>query len=655
MATTVNAPQPVPGEGAPAEVFDSTVTPAVAPVSSIGLNLVQTAEAPIHAGELNDIDPFLKSQFIIIDATQWATNQDPGTLLWSAPIHPSYMSPYLAHLSKMYNTYAGGSTYAVKIAGTGFHAGAVVCARIPPNLRPQNIRTMAALSAFEFRVFDPKMIEVFTMTVMDQRNIMYHYLPLDINNRDSFGGWFAIYVMLPLNTSATGAGEISIQIFCKPAPNFRFAQLRPIQLDAPNIYVPQDLVDALDFDKRTQESPCTGDTIVALEIQAVTAPPLKQESLACYKVSAESMQKHPYWVPMSPSGSFWNRNVSGQVVPLPNEPMPFKIVKDTTTNTIIKITQGDQANKKPGVIKARITYSDESFNVMAFSPELFDLGGDGWNGYLSVRVNLTKADTEADLQTQKQFSHQWIMPVTVSNMLANETIELTFNWPGGEIMSCCWDSPNVDTAAFNNFDLSVPLTWDRVKLAICQWPFTNIINAPISYIPPIAESYLYFVTFSDPAIAQTKALADILRTGSYKDFIRENQSMIFEVIDVKTNLPLFPVRLHYDGYFTTFAHTTPQVFSLGDYRFSFQFTGFLEAGTPMTSGTKPVAAYLANQVVARSSNLATAVINRVSNNSIDEPSTTVGGIPTEHIYGSMKRNNSNRKIKWLSSYPSSKV
>lgn len=219
-------PQPNSQSAAPAEVFDSTANAPHSPsVSSIGTGDPSPTEAGLHAGQFNSIDKIIKSQFFPIDTWNWTTSQVRGTLLWYSPVHPSRCNSVVNHLSQIYNTWAGGLQYNFKIAGTGFHAGALAFVRIPPNRHPSEFKTPSDWGAFEYEVIDPKTLEVVTAEFMDQRRFHYHYMQLDEKNPDTFGGYVACYVLIPLNTSSTGTLQISVQAFCRPGAKFSLDQL----------------------------------------------------------------------------------------------------------------------------------------------------------------------------------------------------------------------------------------------------------------------------------------------------------------------------------------------------------------------------------------------------------------------------------------------
>lgn len=240
-------PQPATGM-APAEIFSSTdAAPHGATVSAIGTPGGPTSESGQHAGQFNGIDPVIMEQFIQTSTFSWNVSQTPGTLIWKVPIHPNFSTPQLAHLMRMYNVWAGGISFNVKIAGTGFHAGAIAFVRIPPNRKPEEFTTPQSWTNFEYQVIDPKTLEIASFDVMDQRRIMYHYAKFDQEDVNSFGGWFCCYVLMTLNTSATGSTEIDVAVFQKPAPTFQFAQLMNPTIQPVSNPIPSELEKALDF------------------------------------------------------------------------------------------------------------------------------------------------------------------------------------------------------------------------------------------------------------------------------------------------------------------------------------------------------------------------------------------------------------------------
>ncbi|AOC55072.1 capsid protein [Duwamo virus] len=224
MSSTSHIPQPA--AGATDEVFDSTSATAVQPtVSRLGIPAGPPQEIPIHTGQVNTYDASIHQQWVPTDSITWTVSQPSGTLLWFKPIHPTFSNALLAYLSRIYNAWGGALDYKFKIAGTGFHAGAIAIVRIPPNRNPSEFTTPQSWGAFEYMVIDPKTLETISVGISDQRPIAYHYFPYNGENPLSFGGWIAMYVLIPLNTSSSGSQTISIQSFCKPAEFFQYSQL----------------------------------------------------------------------------------------------------------------------------------------------------------------------------------------------------------------------------------------------------------------------------------------------------------------------------------------------------------------------------------------------------------------------------------------------
>jgi hypothetical protein len=170
---------------------------------------------------------YLKSQHLAFQRFSWSTSQLPGTLLLNVPITPLRANSIISYLSGIYNCWNGGLEYQAKVAGTGFHAGALGLARIPPNIDPTTLKTVEQFTAFEYSVIDPKTLEAVSKDISDQRPVMFHYMSNDFANPNNIGGHFVIFVLLRLNTSSTGTNQIDVQVFNKLAPDFNFIQVIP--------------------------------------------------------------------------------------------------------------------------------------------------------------------------------------------------------------------------------------------------------------------------------------------------------------------------------------------------------------------------------------------------------------------------------------------
>lgn len=241
-------PQPDSRSAAPAEVFDSTaIAPHGPSVSGIGSGDPSSTEAPVHSGQKNTIDISVERQFMPIDNFFWTVQMKPGHLIWYTPIHPSRCNTIVNYLTGIYNTWAGGLEYNFKIAGTGFHAGALAFVRIPPNRHPTDFKSPAEWGVFEYMIIDPKTLEIITLDLMDQRRLHFHFMQMDEKDPDTFGGYIACYVLMELNTSSTGTQQISVQALCRPGPQFTLNQLVPPTGSigpAPNVF-PEALLDAM--------------------------------------------------------------------------------------------------------------------------------------------------------------------------------------------------------------------------------------------------------------------------------------------------------------------------------------------------------------------------------------------------------------------------
>lgn len=185
-------------------------------------------EVPVHTGQEGRPDPYIYRQYITLGTFTWNTTQLPGTLLYSVPIHPSRMNTAIQQITSIYNAWGGSFDFAIKCAGTGFHAGALAFVRLPPNITPQSVISPADFTYFEYNLMDPKNLPMEAINIMDQRPIMYHYNgPLNLDDPSTFGGFFAVYVLLPLSTSSTGLNQINLVVMNRAGADLQFSQPRP--------------------------------------------------------------------------------------------------------------------------------------------------------------------------------------------------------------------------------------------------------------------------------------------------------------------------------------------------------------------------------------------------------------------------------------------
>jgi len=263
-----NPPMPSSG-GATGAVFTGTDATPI-PLSAIAAAPAATlAEASPHAGVINTIDPYFYNQFVALTNFTWTTTQPPGTLLWSSQITPLKGHINLQYLAKLYNIWVGGLDYQVKVAGTGFHAGAIAVCRLPPNINPATLTGSNQFTMFEYTIIDPKTLEAMMKGICDQRPVMYHYMNTALTDPLAIGGYIAIYVLLQLNTSSSGSSQIDVQVFNKCAVDFNLLQIVPTSLDTVGP-PPSESYRQLFQEKRLALSPYTMGPAVALIVEAST-------------------------------------------------------------------------------------------------------------------------------------------------------------------------------------------------------------------------------------------------------------------------------------------------------------------------------------------------------------------------------------------------
>lgn len=559
--STVNAPQP--DASGPAEVFDSTIAAPSGNISRIGLPGPNNAEAPMHTGAANGIDPFFHTQYIALATFTWSTISDPGSLLWSIPIHPTETHQWLAHLAKMYNAWAGGIDFALKIAGTGFHAGAIMVARIPPNIKPSALTSTTAVTAFEYTIMDPKMLEVEIKSVMDQRNVMYHYLPLDIENRQTFGGFVAVYVLLPLSTSSTGATEISIQVLARPSQNFTFTQIRPINLDTIPIVVPTDLENALDFrNERTALREYMGLDNINIW-SAKTKPFLEPET-----VNAIGFDQEP---------------MNGYLIPRISTQQEIAYPEDVSSE-YVGFTADASENQYYLAIK-------EGPPVIAWTKTITHIKDNITYPIITGSGRLTLLFSKSKLKVEVTFFGAFAPvnaasdPERIRNLKQKFTIDKIL-WGDEKIVfqKSEWGELKYDIFPDNNTLVT------KFYLSIDE--VTSYGFDERRFAPPIPES---LVTFDDSVYPFE--FRNILAQNSYKGFMDKNDALIFELIDTKVDLPILPLKLHYAGYFSTVTHTTDLAFPLKPARYMVKYLNRSKASTPMVSG-KQLVQYARNRAVS---------------------------------------------------------
>lgn len=344
-----NPPMPeLIGEPATGATFSSTDSSGL-DVPAIAGRPAATIEGPRHANvnASDDIMGYLKKQHIALQRFTWSTTQLPGTLLVSIPITPLRANNIVSYLAGIFNAWNGGLEYQAKVAGTGFHAGALGIARIPPNLDPTTFKTVSQFTAFEYSVIDPKTLEAVSKHIPDQRPIMYHYMSDDFSDPNNIGGFFCIFVILQLNTSSTGTNQIDVEIFNKLAPDFRFIQVVPPNL--PNIPVTDVEKWSLLFDSPNLHSHALFDFPVS-QMRIETATTVSNARTGMVNLAGTVFSDPPYTTlnttPLLGRGYPWFSSSATSLIPTigDNVLRPYQIVVTNTGAYFWRVLQSGNIN-----------------------------------------------------------------------------------------------------------------------------------------------------------------------------------------------------------------------------------------------------------------------------------------------------------------------
>nr|WPR17633.1 MAG: coat protein [Spider picorna-like virus 7] len=558
---TSNAPMPSAAPAAAAETFDSTVAPPQGNVSAIGIPGPDNREAPIHAGMVNGIDPFFSRQYVALEQFTWTTSQDPATLLFYRAIHPRRSHQWIDYLSYIYNTFAGGFDFAFKVAGTGFHAGGIYLVRLPPNIKPDSLKTEADITGFEYFVIDPKTLEVEVKSCMDQRNVMFHWMTdFDLNRPETFGGFIAAYVMLPLNTSSTGATSIQVQVFTKPSQNFMFSQVRPLRSGPAPVNPIKDLVEAaLDFTKI--------DCPVQFNRGAAYTLDLTPKYNSCYDIFDVIQADTTYYY----DRKFYNA--------------PYQ-----------------------GLINAKIS-GFKSTNIKK------SRGSDGWFGLTvaqgsSIVINIDDSETK----NQIPFHYGGRAYVTISFKGAPEATATFY--------ANCSQEDNGTKFTFNNvanrdyFKISkkeIP-GWDDgtpFQDKFDDW-FSQIfvtkvdngntsmfIDHPSQYFAPPGQNEIVFRPSAILCGSQFSTIKHLFSTGRLKNDLHSGEAIFLELHDADAELPVGKFKLYFEGFMTGPNVQNVQFYNFFKKRYYFKFLKIGSGNTPLYANASEMNKYRKNRALAK--------------------------------------------------------
>lgn len=506
-------PQPSGPASAPTEVYSSTDSAPHGPtIAAIGNTGPPPKEVTQHALAHNNIDRQLYLQNVFCGKFTWSVNDQAGKLLWFIPIHPSSIHPILRVLMMIYNVWGGGFELNFSIAGTGFHAGKLAIARIPPNINPEDLAGDYDYTIFEYEVMDAKTLEMSTVRAGDQRQVNYHYTYGDPKDPKSWdiGGYIAVFVHLGLNTASTGTPQIQVIVTAKPAQDFCFAQLKMPNLGKPpteqsNI---AELEKVLDY---TQNSNRTSPIATEWWLNTMKVLPSSIKALvtghqAGYQLDGSQTSK-------------WANINGGTATPL------LGSVGDKDVN--VAFLHFDQKLEVPFKVRPEHTLVGK-WRLVFFG--LVDTSR-SWSVAINVEVDnwFDKGDGVYGFKTK---------PIVQAGVAFSK---------GDQVYAM------PDNAAFPS-STSLP-----AKV------FNNELVAPAN------ESFVLF-GFNDKTevgSTQTFPLQLTIRSLAFKNSIPQGQAALFSVIDTQELVPIMSVKFYPEGYFTARANDAMLIFSLQKIRMKF--------------------------------------------------------------------------------------
>lgn len=178
--------------------------------------------APV-VGQQNIIDPWIRENFVQAPQGEFTVSprNSPGEMLLNLELGPE-LNPYLSHLSRMYNGYAGGMQVQVVLAGNAFTAGKIIFAAVPPHFPVDNI-SAAQITMCPHVIVDVRQLEPVLLPLPDIRNRFFHY-----NQEDTPRMRLVAMLYTPLRAnSGEDVFTVSCRVLTRPAPDFEFTFLVP--------------------------------------------------------------------------------------------------------------------------------------------------------------------------------------------------------------------------------------------------------------------------------------------------------------------------------------------------------------------------------------------------------------------------------------------
>lgn len=178
------------------------------------------------------IDQLLYRNWIYHDVYTIDTSMVAGHVFGIITVHPDNCNQFIKYTSRMFNAWNGTMHIRARFMATAFYGGSIRVGFVPPNMTPQQIRSMSVrtLTAYPNQDFDPKNTMWNQYSPPDERNVLFHWLKpfdnIDIDDMTSYiGGHIIFYVVGPLVTQSADYHSISMVV--ETCGNFNFAQPNP--------------------------------------------------------------------------------------------------------------------------------------------------------------------------------------------------------------------------------------------------------------------------------------------------------------------------------------------------------------------------------------------------------------------------------------------
>lgn len=179
--------------------------------------------APV-TGQTNIIDPWIRMNFVQAPNGEFTVSprNSPGEVLLNLELGPE-LNPYLAHLSRMYNGYAGGMEVQIMLAGNAFTAGKLIFAAVPPHFPVENL-SPPQITMFPHVIIDVRTLEPVLLPMPDIRNSFFHFIQRDEPKMRLVA---MLYTPLRSNGSGDDVFTVSCRVLTRPTPDFDFTYLVP--------------------------------------------------------------------------------------------------------------------------------------------------------------------------------------------------------------------------------------------------------------------------------------------------------------------------------------------------------------------------------------------------------------------------------------------